>query len=126
MAQCSECKQLSVPDDRCGPRTARVRLERPVRVVHGVLMTPKQLAGRRVKTEHVLLGHGPHYLGVSDVNAALNNNGTGPTPSDRDTPRNLQPVRRERFHDTRLVPHSIAIRPAPLRPIFRSCHHGQQ
>ena len=125
--QCSEREQPAVPDARGGPGAARVRIESPVRVVHGILVAPEQFAGRFRKTEHALSGRGARYLGVGDVNPALGHDGAGPASSHRRAPGYLQGVRREGLRDAGFVPDAIAVRPAELRPIFRlHCDRQQQ
>src|SRR5262249_53132175 len=75
------------------------------------------LAGPFVKAKHSLLGLGTHELGVGEIDPALGNDRTRPSWPDWNTPANLQPFGRKRFHNSGFGPDAISVWTSPLWPI---------
>src|SRR5258706_955242 len=64
-----------------------------------------------------LFGRWFDQVHIEDKNPARSHNRTGPAAADRLPPRDFQSVAWKSLEDTRLIPRSIAVRPAELRPV---------
>ena len=127
VAEPSQNINLAVLDDWSRDRSDLLRwVECPVLVGDVIGVSPIRLARRFVQTVESFLGLGFHQLGIGQEDPALRHHRTGKSPTDRDTPANLQTFGREGLQQTGFIARAVAIRPAPLRPIFRAQCRGHQ